>query len=81
VQQLSLRGVYLSEFKNLKVPKDTHELLVLRAKSLGIKAYVLADTMLKIALEIGDAELQRRVAFEQQTTPQKENTKLAESPR
>jgi hypothetical protein len=36
----------MTEFKNLKVPKETHDLLNSRAKRLGMKVYALADALL-----------------------------------
>lgn len=47
----------MTEFKNLKVPKETHDLLNSRAKRLGMKVYALADALLLEGLKKQDPAL------------------------
>jgi len=51
----------MTEFKNVKVPIQTHELMVLRAKALGMKKFVLADVLLQVGLRLSDSEIQQAV--------------------
>jgi hypothetical protein len=51
----------MTEFKNLKVPEQTHELLSSRAESLGVKIFVLADALLRTGLTLSDREIQDAV--------------------
>lgn len=51
----------MAEFKNLKVPEQTHKLLVSRADALGMKYYVLADALLNVGLQMTDQALQETV--------------------
>lgn len=51
----------MTEFKNLKVPEQTHELLSSRAETLGIKKFVLADALLRTGLTLSDREIQDAV--------------------
>lgn len=68
----------MSEFKNLKVPKRTHDLLVLRARSLGMKVYTLADALLLAGLKLNNDELIMLVASTQQeVTPPEVSTNQA----
>lgn len=61
-------------FKNIKVPERTHEMLVLRAKSLGMKTYVLAEVLIDAGLELTNENVQLRVVAAQQLTPPKADT-------
>jgi hypothetical protein len=56
----------MRDFKNLKLPERTHELLVLRANALGMKVYTLADTLLLAGLKLNNEATLRLVAEEQQ---------------
>lgn len=56
----------MSEFKNLKVPKRTHDLLVSRAESLGMKVYTLANALLVSGLLLNTTAIQQAVADAQQ---------------
>jgi hypothetical protein len=60
----------MTEFKNVKVPKATHEKLVSRAKDLGLKTYVLTEVLLEAGLELSIKNVQQRVVTAQQTTQQ-----------
>lgn len=51
----------MTEFKNLKVPEQTHETLSSRAETLGIKKFVLADALLRVGLTLSDREIQDAV--------------------
>jgi hypothetical protein len=51
----------MNEFKNLKVPVNTHEKLAARAKALGMKKFVLADALLLAGLEKDNAAIQADV--------------------
>lgn len=48
----------MTDFKNLKVPTQTHEKLAARAKALGMKKFVLAEALLLAGLEKDNAALQ-----------------------
>lgn len=63
----------MTELKNLKVPIQTHEALSKKAKSLGMKMFVLADALLLVGLKMKDSELQKAVV-NAQLTQQKEST-------
>ena len=52
----------MNEFKNLKVPRETHDLLTTRAKRLGMKVYTLADAILLASLQKDDPALREVVA-------------------
>jgi hypothetical protein len=56
----------MPEFKNVKVPRHTHEKLVSRANALGVKKFVLADALLTVGLALPDSEIQKAVADSQQ---------------
>lgn len=74
----------MAEFKNLKVPEQTHKLLVSRADALGMKYYVLADALLGIGLEMTDQALQETVVNARQLTiklPKADTTQEAKQPR
>ena len=51
----------MKEFKNLKVPEQTHEMLSSRAEALGMKIFVLADALLRASLTLSDQEIQETV--------------------
>ena len=72
----------MAEFKNLKVPEQTHKLLVSRANALGMKYYVLADALLSVGLEMSDQALQETVVNARQLTikPPKVDTTLEPKP-
>jgi len=55
----------MTEFKNLKVPSQTHERLVSRANALGMKKFVLADALLQIGLAMEDTAIQAAVVAAQ----------------
>lgn len=57
----------MSENKNLKVPFHTHELLRKKARSLGMKQFVLADALLLVGLQMSDSQILRAVAGAQLT--------------
>jgi hypothetical protein len=66
----------MTDFKNLKIPAHTHEMLVSRAKSLGMKYYVLADALILAGLEEPNEIVQRHVVSAQQPTqPTTDTTK------
>jgi hypothetical protein len=56
----------MTEFKNLKVPKETHDLLNSRAKRLGMKVYALADALLLEGLKKENPALGGAVVESQQ---------------
>lgn len=58
----------MTEFKNLKVPEQTHGMLVSRAEALGMKKFVLADVLLRIGLTLSDHEIQAAVVNARQPT-------------
>lgn len=64
----------MSEFKNVKVPNQTHELMVLRAKALGLKKFVLADALIKNGLAMSDEAIQKAVVNAQLTQPSTDTT-------
>lgn len=72
----------MPEFKNLKVPEQTHETLSSRAESLGMKIFVLADALLRIGLTLSDQEIQAAVVNARQLTitPPKDDTNQAPTP-
>lgn len=51
----------MPEFKNLKVPEQTHEQLISRADALGLKIFVMADALLRVGLTLSDREIQDAV--------------------
>ena len=65
----------MTEIKNLKIPAETHKLLVSRAKSLGMKYYVLADALILAGLEESNESVQRHVVSAQQAKPQTTDTR------
>ena len=72
----------MPEFKNLKVPEQTHERLDLRAEALGLKLYVLADALLCTGLSLSDREIQDAVVNARQLTlkPRSTDTNQAQTP-
>jgi hypothetical protein len=56
----------MSEFKNLKIPNHTHEMLVRRADELGMKVYTLADALLLEGLKKSATAIAKTVAEVQQ---------------
>jgi hypothetical protein len=64
----------MSEFKNLKVSERTHKALVLRANSLGMKVYALADALLSQGLKMGATAINKAVAETQQLRPPEPDT-------
>lgn len=58
----------MDENKNVKVPEQTHKQLVLRAEALGMKKGVLADTLLRVGLNLTDREIQDAVVNLRQPT-------------
>lgn len=69
----------MSDFKNLKVPKHTHEALVKRADELGMKVYTLADALLLDGLKKNATAVAKAVAETQhiEVTPPATNTNPA----
>lgn len=59
----------MTESKNLKVPFQTHEKLRKRAKALGMKQFVLADTLLLVGLQMTDSAIQAAVVNAQLMQP------------
>lgn len=59
----------MKEFKNVKITVQTHELLVLRAASLGMKKYALTDALLASALELEGEQLLKFVVNAQPKPP------------
>jgi hypothetical protein len=72
----------MTEFKNLKVPEQTHGMLISRAESLGMKKFVLADALLRIGLNLSDQEIQAAVVSARQPsiTPPSTGTSLEQPP-
>lgn len=72
----------MAEFKNLKVPEQTHKLLVSRADALGMKYYVLADALLSIGLQLNDQALHETVVNTRQLAikPPKVDTNQVPTP-
>jgi alkanesulfonate monooxygenase SsuD/methylene tetrahydromethanopterin reductase-like flavin-dependent oxidoreductase (luciferase family) len=70
----------MSDFKNLKVPKHTHEALVRRADEMGMKVYTLADALLLDGLKKSATTIARVVADTQQeeVTPPAASTNPAQ---
>lgn len=66
----------MTEFKNLKVPKETHDKLVSRAKSLGMKVYTLADALLLDGLKKESPALGGAVVEPQQVKQPEASTSL-----
>jgi hypothetical protein len=64
----------MNEFKNVKISIRVHELLVSRAKALGMKQFVLADTLLLMALAFPDQGIQEAVVNTQQDAKRPDST-------
>lgn len=64
----------MKEFKNLKVPEQTHEALSFRAETLGMKIFVLADALLHIGLKMSDTEIQAAVVNARQLSTRQPST-------
>jgi hypothetical protein len=60
----------MSELKNIKVPESTHDLLISRAKALGMKKQVLAAAVIDHGLNLPLEEIQRIVVNAQLATKQ-----------
>lgn len=58
----------MADNKNVKVPVETHQLLISRAKALGMKYYVLADALLSTGLQMSDQALHETVVNTRQLT-------------
>ena len=69
----------MNEHKNLKVPPETHAKLAARAKTLGMKKFVLADALLLAGLEKDNAAIQAAVV-NAQLRQQQASTSSAEKP-
>lgn len=70
----------MTEFKNLKVPSQTHEKLVSRANALGVKKFVLADALLQVGLQMDDTAIQAAVVAAQRVTQPTASTSAALPP-
>ncbi len=60
-------GNGMAEFKNLKLPIQTHAKIVSRANALGMKKYVLAEILISLGLQYSDREIQEAVVNAQLT--------------
>ena len=71
----------MTDFKNLKLPKRTHDLLVSRANALGMKVYSLADALILSGLKMDATAVATAVAeAQQEATPPGAGTTPAERP-
>lgn len=64
----------MPEMMNVKVPVQTHETLIARAGTLGMKKGALADALLRFGLALSLEEIQKIVVNAQLKQP-KDNTK------
>jgi alkanesulfonate monooxygenase SsuD/methylene tetrahydromethanopterin reductase-like flavin-dependent oxidoreductase (luciferase family) len=64
------------DFKNLKIPQETHAALAKRADALGMKIYTLADALLIEGLKKNGPAIREAVANAQQSevTPPEADT-------
>lgn len=71
----------MDDRKNLKVSPWIHEMLVNRAKILGVKHYVLADAIIEKGLREEDPVLQNDVASLQRSVTQQTTNTSQEPPK
>lgn len=72
---ITTQDTHMTEFKNLKVPKETHERLVSKADRMGMKVYTLADALLQAGLKMNATALQQAIAeAQQEVTPPEGST-------
>jgi hypothetical protein len=64
----------MSDFKNLKVAFQIHEMLNKRRKVLGVKQQALTEALLLVGLRMSDAEIHKAVVASQLITQPTDST-------